>query len=194
MVIRPAKKTEASDLAVLIDIASHGITSWVWDGMRADEASLFEVGRKRAMRDEGSFSYRNAFVADVDGAPAGMIVGYLLDDPYDLSGLADVPEEFRPLLELEAQAPGSWYVNVLAVFEEHRGKGYGEALLAKGEQLARDCGAGQMSIIIEDTNIGARKLYERLGFKEHASCDAVPIPVPQLTCKAWILLVKELKK
>ena len=82
MTIRPALKTDASDLAILIDAASHGIASWVWQGLREDEASLFEVGRKRAVREEGGFSYRNAHVIEADGNVAGTIIGYFLDDPY----------------------------------------------------------------------------------------------------------------
>ena len=40
---------------------------------------------------------------------------------------------FVPLQELENLAPGTWYVNVLAAYPEHRGQGYGTALLAVAE-------------------------------------------------------------
>jgi ribosomal protein S18 acetylase RimI-like enzyme len=193
MEIRDARKTEASDLAILIDAAAHDIASWVWQGMRTDEASLFEVGRKRAMREEGGFSYRNAKIADIDGAVAGMIIGYTLDNPYDLSGLDDTPAEFRPLLELESLAPGSWYVNVLAVFEEYRRKGIGLQLLNAGEAIARECEASEMSIIIESANIGARKLYESVGYSARATRKAQPFPGSTLDSDEWVLLVKELK-
>ena len=193
MMIRRAEKREASDLAILIDAASHGIASYVWQGLRNGEASLFEVGRKRAMREEGGFSYRNAQVLEADGCLAGMIIGYTLDDPYDVGDLNDTPEEFRPLIELEAVAPGSWYVNVLAVFEEHRGKGYGRKLLAKGEEIARAAGARELSIIVEDDNHVAFGLYQNVGYRERARRPVVPFPTRHLTSDEWVLLAKDIQ-
>ncbi len=84
-------------MVVLIDSAGYGIPLWVWAGMRTDEASVLEVGRKRAMREEGGFSYRNAFIAEEKRyRKQGMLVGYRLDDPYDAGDLDAVPEMFRP--------------------------------------------------------------------------------------------------
>ena len=68
---------------------------------------------------------------------------------------------FVPLQELENLAPGTWYVNVLAAYPEERGKGHGTALLGVAEQLAADAGRRGLSIIVSDTNTGARRLYER---------------------------------
>ena len=85
--IRPASKTDASEMVVLIDSAGYGAPLWVWAGMRTDEPSVLEVGRKRAMREEGGFSYRNAFIAEANGIVQGMLVGYRLDDPYDAGDL-----------------------------------------------------------------------------------------------------------
>ena len=42
----------------------------------------------------------------------------------------------RPLVLLEAKAPGSWYVNVLATFPEFRRQGIGVQLLAVAERKA----------------------------------------------------------
>ena len=96
-VIRPATKLDASELVCLIDCAGYGIPLGVWAGMLDDEASVLEVGRKRAMREEGGFSYRNAWIAERDGAVAGALVGYRLDEEIDLSDIDDVPASFRPL-------------------------------------------------------------------------------------------------
>ena len=91
-----------------------------------------------------------------------------------------MPEEFRPLVELEAQAPGSWYVNVLAVFEEHRRKGFGQQLLAFGENIARDSGATELSIIVESNNHGAHNLYRSVGYTERARRPAVKVPTTHM--------------
>jgi GNAT superfamily N-acetyltransferase len=54
---------------------------------------------------------------------------------------------------------------VLAVYEDHRGKGYGKRLLAAADQLAADRGSKGLSIIVADNNSTARKLYEMSGYK-----------------------------
>ena len=86
-----------------------------------------------------------------------------------------MPEAFRPLVELEAEVPGSWYVNVVAVHQEHRGQGFGGRLLTHAEDVARATGARQMSIIFESGNEGGARLYQRLGYAEKAKRAACPI-------------------
>ena len=190
--IRPARKTDASEMVVLIDSAGYGAPLWVWAGMRTDEPSVLEVGRKRAMREEGGFSYRNAFIAEKDGAVQGMLVGYRLDDPYDTGDLDNFAKEFRSLVELEALAPGSWYINVLAVHGEYRGRGLGERLLAHAEEVARATGAEQMSVIFESANEGAGRLYRRVGYGEIARRPRIAQPGSYSDSKEWVLLIKDL--
>ena len=88
---RPAAKADASALAVLVDIAGEGLPAYLWSTLKAPGQSILEVGRERAARETGGFSYRNAIVAEVGGEVAACLVGYRLDDPYDLGGLEDDP-------------------------------------------------------------------------------------------------------
>ena len=76
---------------------------------------------------------------------------------------------FVPLQELENLAPGTWYVNVLAAYPEHRGQRLRHGAAGRGRDRwrpTRPC-AG-LSIIVSDTNAGARRLYERCGYREIA--------------------------
>jgi len=180
-------------MVALIDCAGYGMPLWVWTEMRKDEPSALEVGRQRAMREEGGFSYRNAFIIEDSDGVQGMLVGYRLDDPYDASDLATIPEVFRPLVELEAEAPGSWYVNVLAVHGEHRGRGLGGRLLALADDRGRASGAPNMSVIFESGNEGAQRLYRRHGYAERARRRYVPYPGSRSASKDWVLLTKELE-
>jgi len=192
-VIRPAVKQDASELVCLIDCAGYGIPLGVWNGMLEDEASVLEVGRKRAMREEGGFSYRNAWIAERDGAVVGALVGYRLDEEIDMSGIAEVPAAFQPLMELEAEAPGSWYVNVLAVHAEYRGKGIGGALLDHADHMAVTLGSRSMSIIFESENHAARRLYETKGFAVTARRPRVAFETDRTGSAEWLLMVKDLK-
>jgi ribosomal protein S18 acetylase RimI-like enzyme len=191
VVVRPARKTDAAALAILVDIAGEGMPSYMWSRMREAGQSAFEVGRARAAREEGGFSYRNATVAEIEGDLAACLVDYRLDDPYDTGDLSELPEMVRPLVELEAKAPGSWYVNVLAAFPEYRRCGLGSRLLALAEGRGRAQGATAASIIVASENAGAMRLYARSGYQKVARAQVVEFP----GCAHggnWVLMVKSI--
>lgn len=187
--IRSARKSDAAALAILVDIAGEGMPSYMWSRMREPGQSAFEVGRARASREEGAFSWRNAQVAEIDGEVAACLVDYRLDDPYDTGDLSKLPDLVRPLIALEAKAPGSWYINVLATFPEFRGRGIGARLLALAEERGRAQGARSASIIVASENTGAVRLYARTGYAEVARAPVVEFP----GCAHggdWVLMVK----
>jgi ribosomal protein S18 acetylase RimI-like enzyme len=189
---RPATKADASALAVLVDIAGEGMPAYMWGSLKAPGQSVLEFGRERAARDTGGFSWRNAVVAEIDGEIAASLVGYRLDDPYDLDVLDETPEIVRPLVKLEAKAPGSWYVNVLATFPEFRRRGIGGQLLAVAEGKGREEGAPSLSVIVASWNEGSGRLYQSAGYSALASEPAILFP----GCPHkgdWVLMVKSLK-
>jgi len=59
-----AKKENSRDLAYLINLAGEGIPEYLWKGMVAGSESALDVGAKRAARDEGNFSYKNARICN----------------------------------------------------------------------------------------------------------------------------------
>jgi ribosomal protein S18 acetylase RimI-like enzyme len=191
-IFRAATRADASALAVLVDIAGEGMPAYMWSTLAAPGQSVLELGRERARRDEGGFSYQNAVVAEVDGEVAASLVGYRLDDPYDLDGsLAETPDVVRPLVRLEAKAPGSWYVNVLATFPEFRRRGIGARLLAIAEEKADEQGATALSVIVGSWNDGAARLYGSAGYETVATEEAILFP----GCPRqgdWVLMVKSM--
>jgi ribosomal protein S18 acetylase RimI-like enzyme len=185
---RPATPADAVVLAELVNHAGEGLPLSLWDKMTEPGETAWDVGRRRAARDEGSFSYRNAAIIEQDGQAAGSLIGYgIAKDPEPLPD--DVPAMFRPLLELEALAPDTWYVNVLAVLPGYRGLGLGSQLLALAEEIGRAEGKAGMSIIVSDANDGARRLYERTGYRFVAERTMVKEDW-QNPGKNWVLLVK----
>jgi ribosomal protein S18 acetylase RimI-like enzyme len=187
--LRPARKEDARALAQLIDIAGEGFGTYLWSQAAGPGESALDVGMRRAQRDEGGFSYRNAIVALSGGEIAGLLLGYRLADPYDTGDLDRLPELIRPLVELESIAPASWYVNALAAFPEFRGKGLGTRLLGEAEQIARKVNAPALSIIVAEANEGAKRLYLRCGYVETARRRLVPFPgLPH--GGDWLLLTK----
>jgi ribosomal protein S18 acetylase RimI-like enzyme len=187
--IRPAVKADAGNLAVLVDIAGEGLPSLMWNDLKAPRQSTLEFGRSRAARETGGFSYRNATMAECEGEPAGALIGYPLDEPYDLGNLDELSQFVRPLVLLESRAPGSWYVNVLACFPEFRGRGIGLRLLAEAEVKARETGARELSIIVASENEGAARLYARAGYRERARERLAAYPgAPH--GGDWVLMIK----
>jgi ribosomal protein S18 acetylase RimI-like enzyme len=189
LLLRPAHKDDARALAELIDIAGEGFGTYLWSQAAGPGETALDVGMRRAQRDEGGFSYRNATVAEIDGNIAGLLLGYRLAGPYDTGDLERLPALMRPLVELESVAPASWYVNALAAFPEFRNKGLGTRLLAEAETIARKVKAPSLSIIVAEANEGAKRLYLRSGYAATARRRLVPFPgLPH--GGDWLLLTK----
>jgi ribosomal protein S18 acetylase RimI-like enzyme len=174
--LRPARKDDARALAQLIDIAGEGFGSHLWSQSAGPDETALDVGMRRAQREEGAFSYRNALLAEREGEIAGLLLGYPLADPYDTGDLNALPELVRPLVELESCAPGSWYINALAVFSEYRKQGLGTLLLKEAGRRARSARAPSLSLIVAEENRSAMRLYVRNGYQEAARRRLVPFP------------------
>jgi ribosomal protein S18 acetylase RimI-like enzyme len=162
---RRATPADAEAMADFVHFASEGLALYLWTKMAPPRVDPWALGRERATRETGAFSYRNAIIADDGGRPVAALIGYALpNEPEPIP--SDMPAMFVPLQELENLAPGTWYVNVLAAYPEHRGRGYGRALLGIADRIAAETGKRGLSIIVADTNTGARRLYERCGYRQ----------------------------
>ena len=165
---RLAAPADAVALAELVNYAGEGMPEYLWGQMAGPGEAAWSIGRARAAREEGSFSYSNATLIETrDGEVSGALIGYKIAD--EVPPMPDnIPAMFRPLQELENLAPGTWYVNVLAVRPQFRGRGHGTRLLGLADSLGRSTGRHGMSVIVSDTNTDARALYERCGYAEVA--------------------------
>jgi ribosomal protein S18 acetylase RimI-like enzyme len=164
---RRATLADAAALAELVHFAGEGLGLALWTQLAGPGGDPWEIGRKRVRSETGGFSYRHALIAELAGKPAGALIGYPLgDDPEPIP--ATLPGLLIPLHELTNMAPATWYVHALAAYPEHRGRGLGTALLAEADRLAARAGTLGLSLIVSDTNTGARRLYERSGYREAA--------------------------
>ncbi len=186
---RRATPDDAHALAELINFAGEGLPSYLWQQMAEPGESVWDVGRRRARREERGFSYRNAVVLERDGQVAACLIGYPLPERPEPIDYDRMPAMFVPLQELENLAPGTWYVNVLATYPEHRGSGYGTRLLELAERLATAAGSRGLSIIVSNANAGARRLYERCGYRVAAERPMVKESWENAGT-SWVLLLK----
>ena len=182
---RLATPADAPALALFISEASEGLAPHFWArAVGAEAAPSHGVARMAAQAEAGRW-----IVADEgNGAVAGL-AGYAIPAaPPPIPD--DVEPIFRPLDELEHRAPGTWYVHVLATLPEARGRGWGTRLLALAERIATDSRHSRLSIIVSDANAGARRLYERAGFREAARRPMVKNGWDNPGAE-WILMIRD---
>ena len=192
MNIRDATKRDANHLVFLINLAGEGLPEYLWRQMTKEGQDPLTFGALTAKREEGSFSYRHARIVEIDGQVAGMLLSYLLPDPYDIGELHSYPDVIRPLVELEAKVPGSWYINAIATYEQFRGRGVASALMSACDGFAQTACATKLSLIVASENEGARALYLKLGYQEIASRPLLVFPGGP-DGGEWLLMVKNLR-
>ena len=182
---RPAKASDAPQLADLVNFAGEGLPHYIWMGLAKDGQDPWEIGRARqaAKARDGQI-----VVVDKGAGVIASLTGYTIGSEPTAIG-TDFPNLFRPMHELENQALESWYVNVLACYPEHRGKGLGSRLLDLADEIARNDNSKKMSVIVASNNVDARRLYERKGYVEIATAPCVKEDWETET-ENWVLLVK----
>lgn len=122
-------------------------------------------------QEDTHYSYRNTWIAEVDGERAGMMIAVngehyreQRDRMYpQLKGLFDVAfGKGWDDMEDEAKA-GEFYIDSLSVSLPYRNQGVGTALIEKAKAMAREQGIGVVTLAVEPMNT-AKKLYQELGF------------------------------
>lgn len=190
--IRPATKADASEVALLVNIATHGGIrgGWEYDERAKGTYDPLEVGRLDMMDETSELNWRNASMAESDGEVVGMLLGY--PEPDDMGPFPeDVMGFLVPIVELEWLAGGNWFISMLGVHVPWRSHGIGAQLLALAEDKRAETGRRGLALIVEDKNARARALYERMGFAVTASRPMRHYPDGTQPGKDWLLMVKE---
>jgi ribosomal protein S18 acetylase RimI-like enzyme len=184
---RRATLADVAALAELVEFAGEGLPLCLWTQLAGPTGDPWEFGRKRLRSEAPGYSYRHALIAQRADTTLGALVGYPLREPEPIE--ANEPALLVPLHELMHMAPHTWYVHALAAYPEHRSLGIGAALLAEADKLAAADGLSDLSLIVSDTNTGARRLYERSGYRE-AARRKITKQDWQHPGIEWVLLIK----
>ncbi|ABD56591.1 GNAT family N-acetyltransferase [Jannaschia sp. CCS1] len=163
-ILRDATPADAPVLARLANMAGEGLPAHLWAGMAEQGQSAFDVGAARAARTEGAFSWCNARVLTWQGAVVGAAIFYDLTEIPTADDIRTTPPLLRPLVELEAEVPGTRYLNVLAVVPQARRRGVAKRLIAD----IRSPDDLDLTLIVASENLTARTFYAREGFDELA--------------------------
>ncbi len=102
----------------------------------------------------------------------------LLATPHVFALLIGEPAVGVGLLTLR---PNVWYAGPVALLDELyvrpelRGRGLGTSLLTAAEGIARDHGAEVLEINVDGADTGARRFYERLGYRNIEPGETEPL-------------------
>ena len=183
--LRPATRDDAGHMAALANIAGAGIPDTLWARRCRYGQSPRDYGAERAASTDGTFSWRNAMMAELHGEVAGMVITQPLGAaPTALE--SDTHPILRPMIRLENEALQTREVNMLATYPALRRHGVGTALLETAEQSPGKAG---MSILVTDGNAPARAFAAHHGYRESHSLPLVRGDW-QTDDANWILLRK----
>ena len=92
--------------------------------------------------------------------------------------------------------PDLVYIEALAVAEPHRGTGVGTRLLADAEAWTRSRGRTRLALHVMANNPGARRLYQRVGFRPWHEREPYVQKQATLPPNSWsaMLMIRELTK
>lgn len=187
IIYRPALKSDSAIIARLASIASDGVADYAWTQLAQPGEDIFDIARQRYEREDEKISHQNCTVAAANNKLVGMLLAFSDAVEHDAEEVTDpVLAPFENLREDD-----SYYIDCIAVFEGYRGQGVGGELMRLAEQQAEDKQFGKMSLIVFDENIQAKRLYERLGYREVSRATTVPHRLIHYTGDA-VLMVKHL--
>ena len=186
--LRAATQSDAADLAILDNIASHGLSLWYWQSSvtRNRTIDAIEWGRQRMANSQSPYGYSNALVACSNEVIAGAATGYRVEEgKFDVSKSEN--KVLKPIFELIDQCVGDWLVDTLAVYYDQRRKNVATDLLDNCFERAKLTRAGKVCLIVADNNHGAVQLYRSRGFVETDRRDFVAFDADNKT-RYWVLM------
>ncbi len=186
--MRLATAADGAALAELVNFAGEGLPLYLWNRLSEPGQDPWALGAERQakMAADGRI-----VVVDEGAGVVAALTGYPVLKAEPLP--EDMPPMWRVLQELENQVVGTWYLNVLATYPRARGRGLGAQLIKHAEKIARFEKLSGVSIIVADENMGARRLYERLGYIE-IDRRAMIKETWDNPSDNWILLKKDLSE
>lgn len=164
--IEKGQPSQAADIVMLMDMAGYGIPSSLWTKAKEHKnQSPLEVGRKKLLAGKGGFALKNTIVAKSGDAIVGMGLGYVITEPNSAEDIASVDEPLRPLLELENELVGAFYLNAGAAYEEYRRSGIATQLVEYFMESCRQQGIARAGSIVDEKNKASLGVFAKLGFE-----------------------------
>ena len=176
--LRRAIATDAADFADLVLMSASELFPTIYgDGAKAVMKRLFCQRRNL-------FSFEHTYFAELGASKAGMLLGYdwnvkkseswrtglLLLKQMKSDFLRKLPTMIKLENLIEMVNEREFYISNVAICPEFRTRGIGTKLILDVEKGAKEEGARKVALDVEVGNVGAIKLYGRLGYSITGEC------------------------
>lgn len=179
-VIRPAAATDAPVIADAAFMAGHGMFDLMFEGLLTGRSAREAYAERRVLK-PGHFSHWSKwFLAE---NPQGQVVGALNLFPHaEFETTEPDPlltrDRLGPFadLDVDAQAAGSYFLNVVSIFPAFRGLGLGAGLVRHAMHRAVEEGFSRIALSTWGDDPELMAFYRRLGFQTIAEVRIAPDP------------------
>ena len=164
--LRPATADDVPALAELAIMAGDGLFDALYQGAIVGTPT-HKIIERRILLVGTTKSYENCWVAADQQKVIAGLNAYPTDDEASDPPNVLLPVDRHYLLEplKQLHAPGTFYLDTVAVIPEYRGQGVGTKLLSLARSHARKLGLRELSLNTFEQNTRATALYERFGFR-----------------------------
>lgn len=170
MKILTAERQQAPEIASLVMTAMTDECCLYFAGPEHSLDDFRRMMTRLAEMDNSQYSYRNTLLATGDG---GSILGAIV--AYDGARLHELRKAFieaakesfgRDFSRMDDETQeGEVYIDSLAVFPAHRGRGVATALLRALISKAKEEGHSAVGLLVDKGNPSAERLYTSVGFR-----------------------------
>ena len=180
--IRKATINDAPLIAKVVAMAIGEESAILYGG--DDYMNVFE---EIALLEDSQYSYRNVFVAEINGNAVGAVVAYDGAELHHLrkATLEIIYKHTANELQIADETDASeFYLDSLAVLPEYRGRGIGAQLINAVKERAFNEYGKNLGLLVDFENPDAERLYQSVGFERADVKDF-------LGHKMWHLVVRQ---
>lgn len=161
--IRKATINDAPLIAKVVAMAIGEESAILYGG-----ENYMNVFEEIALLEDSQYSYRNAFVAEINGNAVGAVVAYDGAELYPLrkATLDVISKHTAKELQIADETDASeFYLDSLAVLPEYRGRGIGAQLILAVKDRAFNEYNKNLGLLVDFENPDAERLYQSVGFE-----------------------------
>jgi ribosomal protein S18 acetylase RimI-like enzyme len=165
--VRNVHPQETASLAKLIRLAIDDIAHQLTG--TTNETDVLERLEMFIGMEGNRFSSSCILVKEIEGMPIGMVLCYHGSEASQL--YAPIVEQLKawtpdtsPLIDQESDED-EYYIDAIAVNFSYQGRGYSKELIAAAERRAVQLNYDKIALNVDQSNVKAQFLYEKLGYK-----------------------------
>ena len=165
--IRSANADDVEQLVDLMVISSWGGIRQAWERVRQGSETWRTRGLAEISDRDCEVGYAQFVVADLDQRVAAMALFNLIGDTTSIMTNVENAGD-AAALRLIKLSDHSLFVREIATADWARGRGLASELISLAERLCQSHGQSRVTLIVNDANAPAEKLYRKLGFSSIA--------------------------